>query len=97
MSATGKKPTTIRLSAEARLLLDELASRFAVSQTAVIERAIREEAKREGLWGQFAPNRVVSEPVKVIREEAPQRSSFPQVRVKQRNPDGTISPIEKRK
>jgi len=42
-----KKPTTIRLSAEARRLLDALSARLGVSHTAVIELAIREKAQRE--------------------------------------------------
>ncbi len=42
-----KKPTTVRLSAEARRLLDALSMRLGVSHTAVIELAIREKAQRE--------------------------------------------------
>ncbi len=43
-----KKPTTIRLSAEARRLLDALSEQLGISHTAIIELAIREKAQREG-------------------------------------------------
>jgi predicted transcriptional regulator len=42
-----KPPTSHRLSDEARRLLAGLAEKLSVSQTAVIELAIREKAKRE--------------------------------------------------
>jgi predicted transcriptional regulator len=48
-SRSEKKPITMRLSAEARRLLDRLATEFGVSQTAIVELAIREKAKREGV------------------------------------------------
>jgi predicted transcriptional regulator len=44
---SGKKPMTIRLSAEAQRLLDLLAQDNGVSKTAVIELAIREMARRQ--------------------------------------------------
>ena len=42
-----KPPTSHRLSDEARRLLAVLAEKLGVSQTAVIELAIREKARRE--------------------------------------------------
>ena len=42
-----KPPTSHRLSDEARRLLAVLAEKLGVSQTSVIELAIREKAKRE--------------------------------------------------
>jgi predicted transcriptional regulator len=44
-----KKPTTVRLSGEARRLLNELSMHLGVSHTAVIELAIREKAQKEGV------------------------------------------------
>jgi hypothetical protein len=45
--ATEKRPTTYRLSEEARALLEEMAARNGISQTAVLELAIRQMARRE--------------------------------------------------
>jgi len=42
-----KFSTSIRLSAEAKSLLDKLAQNLGVSQSAILELAIREKAKRE--------------------------------------------------
>ena len=42
-------PTSYRLSDEARRLLVLLAEKLGVSQTSILELAIREKAKREGL------------------------------------------------
>jgi len=42
-------PTSHRLSDEARRLLALLAEKLSISQTAVLELAIREKAKREGI------------------------------------------------
>ena len=42
-------PTNIRLSEEAKRLLELLASARGVSKTAIIEMAIREMSKREGV------------------------------------------------
>jgi predicted transcriptional regulator len=44
-----KKPTSIRLSEEARRLRALLAKKLGVSQSAVLELAIRELARREGI------------------------------------------------
>jgi predicted transcriptional regulator len=44
-----KNPTSIRLSDEAKRLLALMAEKLAISQAAVIELAIREKAKREGI------------------------------------------------
>ena len=42
-------PTSYRLSDEARRLLVLLAEKLGVSQTSILELAIREKAQREGL------------------------------------------------
>jgi predicted transcriptional regulator len=42
-----KTPTSIRISPEAKELLAKLAAHLAISQTAVLELAIRQLAKRE--------------------------------------------------
>ena len=44
-----KHPTSIRLSPQAKDLLAALAHTLGVSQTAVLELAVRQMAKREGL------------------------------------------------
>ena len=44
-----KQPTSVRLSDDAKRLLERIAARLGVSQAAVIELAIREKAKREGV------------------------------------------------
>ena len=41
--------TSMRLSPEAKRLLTALAQKLSVSQTAVLELAIRDKAKREGV------------------------------------------------
>jgi len=41
--------TSVRLSAEAKRLLALLATTLSISQSAVLELAIREKAKREGV------------------------------------------------
>jgi predicted transcriptional regulator len=43
------QPTSIRLSDDAKRLITELSRKLGISQTAIIELAIREKAKREGL------------------------------------------------
>lgn len=43
-----KHATSIRLSSDAKRLLVLLAQRLGISQTAVLELAIREKARREG-------------------------------------------------
>lgn len=43
------KPTTFRLTTEARRLLKWLAQKKGLSMTAVLETVIRKEAKEEGL------------------------------------------------
>lgn len=43
------KPTSVRLSDDAKRLIAELSRKLGISQTAIIELAIREKAKREGL------------------------------------------------
>jgi predicted transcriptional regulator len=42
-----KRLTSIRLSQKAKRLLEELSRKLAISQTAVVEIALREKAKRE--------------------------------------------------
>ena len=43
------KPTSIRLSDEAKRLIKLMSQELGISQTAIIELAIREKAKREKL------------------------------------------------
>jgi hypothetical protein len=45
--ATDKRPTSIRLSEEARGALEALAAYHGVSQAAVMEMALREKARRD--------------------------------------------------
>lgn len=47
--ATDKKATSYRLSDEARRLLAALAASLGVTQTAALELAVRQLAKREGV------------------------------------------------
>jgi len=49
MNGMKKNPTSIRLSDEGKRLLALMAEKLAVSQAAVLELAIREKAKREGV------------------------------------------------
>jgi len=44
------KKTSITLSDEAKKLLEELAKKYGISQTAMMELLIREKAKQERLW-----------------------------------------------
>lgn len=44
-----KRFTSMRLSPEAKRLLVALAQKLGVSQTAILELALREKAKREGV------------------------------------------------
>lgn len=44
-----KNPTSIRLSDEGKRLMALLAEKLGISQAAVLELAIREKAKREGV------------------------------------------------
>jgi predicted transcriptional regulator len=44
---TEKRSTTFRLSEEARDLLEQLAQRHGITQTAVLEMAIRDLARRD--------------------------------------------------
>lgn len=44
-----KKPTSIRLSEEAKRLRKLLAKHLSISESAVLELAIRELAKKEGI------------------------------------------------
>lgn len=46
---SGKKPTTVRLSAEAQRLLEKMAEKNGISKTAVLELAIRKMAEKEGV------------------------------------------------
>ncbi len=43
------KPTSVRLSDDAKRLIKLMAAKLGISQTAVIELAIREKARREGV------------------------------------------------
>ena len=45
-----KRPTTIRLSDEARRALVILAQRHDRSMASMIERLVQEKAKQEGVW-----------------------------------------------
>ena len=45
-----KRSTSLRLSDSARLLLTRLAEKLGISQTAVLEVAIRKLAKEEGIY-----------------------------------------------
>ena len=44
------KKTSITISDEAKKLLEELAKKYGVSQTSIIELLVREKAKQEGIW-----------------------------------------------
>jgi predicted transcriptional regulator len=44
-----KGATSVRLSEEAQQLLEALAEKYQISKTAVLELAIREKAKRDGV------------------------------------------------
>jgi predicted DNA-binding protein len=44
-----KKKTSIRLSEEAQRLIEQLSKQLGISQSAVIEQAVRILAKREGI------------------------------------------------
>ncbi|MGH9822422.1 MAG: ribbon-helix-helix protein, CopG family [Blastocatellia bacterium] len=46
---TRKKATSVRLSDDARSLIEELARSLGISQTAVLEQAVRRFAKAEGI------------------------------------------------
>jgi predicted transcriptional regulator len=43
------KPTSVRLSDDAKRLIKLMSQKLGISQTAIIELAIREKAKREGI------------------------------------------------
>jgi replication initiation and membrane attachment protein DnaB len=45
-----KIKTTIVFTEQAKRLLEELAKKYGVSQTAMLEMLLREKAKQEGLW-----------------------------------------------
>jgi predicted transcriptional regulator len=47
--ATEKRSTTFRLSEEARALLEQIAARNGISQTAVMELAIRQYARQAAI------------------------------------------------
>jgi hypothetical protein len=47
--STGKKPVGLNLSEEARRLMVEIAAKRGVSQTGVVEMAIRDMAQKEGV------------------------------------------------
>ncbi len=51
MAPNPKRPTSVRLSDEAQRIRDELAEHLGVNKTAVLEMAIRELAKKNGLRG----------------------------------------------
>jgi Ribbon-helix-helix protein, copG family len=42
------KPTSVRLSEDAKRLIKLMSQKLGISQTAIIELAIREKARREG-------------------------------------------------
>lgn len=43
------KPTSVRLSDDAKRLIKLMSDKLGISQTAIIELAIREKARREGV------------------------------------------------
>ena len=47
-SMNKSKPTSFRLSEQARRLLAQLADQYGISQTAMLEILIREKAKQDG-------------------------------------------------
>ncbi len=47
--SSGKKPVALNLSEEARRLMVELAAKRGLSQTGVVETAIRDMAQKEGV------------------------------------------------
>ncbi len=48
-SGTDKKPASYSLTGEARRLIQELKRKKGLSQTAIVETAVREMAEREGV------------------------------------------------
>jgi predicted transcriptional regulator len=59
--ATTKKPTAVRLTDDGKLLLEKMAKRLGVSQTAIMEMAIREMAERRGVdLRESVPERVAA-------------------------------------
>jgi hypothetical protein len=46
---TRKRATSVRLSDEARSIMEQLAGTFGISQTAVLEQALRRWARAEGI------------------------------------------------
>jgi predicted DNA-binding protein len=52
-----KKKTSIRLSEEAQILIEQLSKHLGISQSAVLEQAIRVLARREGIPPTLAPNK----------------------------------------
>ena len=50
MDTKKKTKTSYNLSAEAKDVLSQLAHKFAVSQTAMLEMIIRERGRQEGVW-----------------------------------------------
>lgn len=44
------KKTSITISDDAKRLLEELAEKYGVSQTSIIEMLVREKARMDGLW-----------------------------------------------
>ncbi len=50
-----KAATSMRLSAEARALLAALSERYGINQTAVMEMALRTQARQEGIKVQEKP------------------------------------------
>ncbi len=45
-----KKKTTFVFTDEGKRLLEELAKKYGVSQTAILEMLVREKAKQDGIW-----------------------------------------------
>jgi hypothetical protein len=45
-----KKKTTMLLTPEAKQLLEALAKKYGISQTALLEMILRDRARQEGLW-----------------------------------------------
>jgi hypothetical protein len=59
----GRTPLTMRITDEGKRLLELMSERRGVSQTAVVEQLIRDEAERKGLRSISSPADAEKEPV----------------------------------
>ncbi len=53
----GRSPLTMRLTEEGKKLLERLAASRGISQTAVVEQLVRDEAERKGIKGEQAADK----------------------------------------